>query len=60
MFVFVLFYRVCTHVRLGIMETRLFVYVFVVVQDIYTCNYGHFGNDPLCLDSRFCKGYVHI
>ena len=41
--------RVCTHVRLVILEMSFCVYVSVVVEGMYTCKNGHFGNKPLCL-----------
>ena len=41
-FMFVFLYRVCTYVRLGILLTRLCVYVNVVVEGMYTCKTGHF------------------
>ena len=43
------FKRVFTHVRLGILETGLYVYVCVVVEGMYTCNTGHSSNKGLCL-----------
>ena len=39
----------CTHVRLGILETSLCVYVCVVVEGIYNCKNKNFGNNTLCL-----------
>ena len=45
MFMFVLLYRVCMDVILGILETIVCVYVCVGVEVIYTCNTGNVGND---------------
>ena len=47
--VFVLMYRVCTHVRLGILAMRFCVDFCDVVEGMYTCKTGNFGNDPLLL-----------
>ena len=55
-----LFYRVCTHERLGILEMSSCVYVCVVVEGMYTCKNCHFVNKPLCLFFCFCIGYVHM
>ena len=52
--------RLCTHVRLGVLETILCVYVCVVVEGMYKCKTSHFGNDPLCLFIFCCRGYVHM
>ena len=38
---FVLVYRVCTHVRLGILATSICVYVCVGVESMYTCKIGN-------------------
>ena len=59
MFMFVLLYRICTHVRMGILEKILCVYVCVVVEGMYTCKTVNFGNEPLCLCLCFCRGCVH-
>ena len=32
---------------MGILETSLCVYVYVVVEDVYTCKTDHFGNKTL-------------
>ena len=42
------------------METGLCVYVSVVLEGMYTCKTGNFGNEPLCLCLCCCIGYVHI
>ena len=55
-----LFYKVCTHERLEILEMSLFVYVCVFVEGMYTCKTGHFVNKPLCLCCCCCIGYVHM
>ena len=47
MFMFVLLYIVCTHLKQIILSTRLFVYVCDVVEGMYTCKTEHFGNEPL-------------
>ena len=64
MFIFVLFYRVCAHVRLEMLETRFCVYVCVVVEGMYTCKTGSFGKETLCLCLCLClcccRRYVHI
>ena len=57
---FVLLQRLFTHVRLGILETSLGVYDSVVVQGMYTCKTGNFGNGPLCLCQCCCRGYVNM
>ena len=59
-FMLVLLYRVCTHVRLGILATRLCVYDSGVVEGMRTCNTGHFGNKRLCSCLYCCRGYVHM
>ena len=41
-FMFVLLYRVCTHVRLSIFATELCVYVCAVVEGMHTCKTGNF------------------
>ena len=60
LFMIVLLYRVFTNLRLGILETSLFVYVCVVVEGMYTCETGHFVIYPLCLYLCCCRGYVHM
>ena len=60
MFMFVLLYRLCTHVRMVILATSLCVYVCVVVEGMYTCNTGHFGNETLYLFFCYSRGYVHM
>ena len=57
---FLLLYRVFTHVRLGNLEMGLCVYVCVVVEGMYTYKTGHFGNNNKCLFLCFCIGYVHM
>ena len=52
--------RVCTHVRLLISETCHCVYFCAVVEGMYTCNTGNFGNEPLCLCLGSCRWYVQI
>ena len=54
------FCRVCTHVRLVILEMRLFVYVCVVVKGMYTCKTGNFGNENLCLCLCCCREYLQM
>ena len=44
--------------RQVILATCLCVYIFVVVEGMYICNTGNFGNDPLCLCFCCCRGYV--
>ena len=46
---YLLLYRVCTHVELGILEKRFFVYICVGVEGMYTCKTGNFGRNPFCL-----------
>ena len=46
LFMFVLLYRVCTHVRLGILEMILFVYICAVVEGMDACKTENFGNEP--------------
>ena len=43
---FVLFYRVCMHVRLFILETINCVYVYVEVECMYTCHTGMLAKKP--------------
>ena len=57
---FVLLYRVCTHVRPGILEAIICVYICVVVEGMYTCKRGHSVNGPLCLGFGYCRGYAHM
>ena len=57
-YVFVVFNRVCTYVRLGVSETIISVYVCVNVEGMYTCKTGHFVNEPLCLCLCCCRGYL--
>ena len=54
------FYRVFTHVRLGILEKRIFFYVWFIVEGMYTCNTGHYGNETLRICLCCCRGYVHM
>ena len=56
---FVLLYRACTNVILGILETRLCVYIYAVLEGIYKCETEGFCDKPLCLCLCFCRGYVH-
>ena len=49
---FVLLYRVCTHVMLGILETG------VVLEGMYTCKTGNFYNEPFCLCFFCCIWYA--
>ena len=64
MFMFVLLQRVCTHARLGILETSFCVYIFVFVQVIYTCNTVHVGRS--CdrffryMFSNFWSYYIYL
>ena len=60
LFMFVLLYSVCTHVRLGILATTICVYVCVLVEDMYTFSTGNYGNCYLCLFECFFKGYAHL
>ena len=59
-FMFVLLYRVCTHLRLVILETSLCVYVCVVVYGVYTRMTGDFRKELLCSCLCWCIGYVHM
>ena len=59
-FLFVLLHRVCKHIRLGILETSLCVYVCVIVEGMCTCRTDHFGNETLGLYLFFCIGYTHM
>ena len=59
-FMFVLLWRVCTHIRLRSLAPSIFVYVCVVIENIYTCNTGYFGYEPLFLCLCCCTGYVHM
>ena len=45
---------------MGVLETRLSVYVGFVVEGMNTRDTGYFVNEPLCLHLCCCKGYVHI
>ena len=38
---------------------RVCVYVCVVVEGVYACKTGHFGNKPFFV-FYFCIGYVHM
>ena len=49
MFMYLLLYRVCTHVRLVILATGLCIYVCVGVEGMYTYKKWRFGNNYLCL-----------
>ena len=40
---FLLLYRVCTHIELGVLAIGLSVYVCVGVEGMYTCKTGRFG-----------------
>ena len=46
-FMIMLVYTVCTHIRMGILATNLCGHDCVVIEGMYTCNNGHFGNNPL-------------
>ena len=46
---FVLLYRLCTHVRLDIFVTGLSVYILVGVDGMNTCKTSFFGNKHFCL-----------
>ena len=35
-------------------------YFCVVVEGMYTCKTGNFGNKHLCLCLCCCRGYVHM
>ena len=59
-FMFLFLYIVCTHVRLGILETILLVRVCVVVYVMFTRDDKHFGNKTLCLYLCCCRGYVNM
>ena len=50
--------RLCTHVKLGIFETILCIYVCDVIEGMYTCNTLHHVNIHLCLCLCCCRGYV--
>ena len=45
---FVLVCTICTHVRLGIWETSLFVFVSIVVEGVYIGKTRHFGKNLFC------------
>ena len=60
MSVFVLLFRVFTHVILGILPLSFCVYVCVVVESMYTCNTVNIGNKLLCLCLYFCIEYVYM
>ena len=38
----------------------LCVYVCVIIEGIYTCKTGNFGNEPFCLCLCCCRGHVHM
>ena len=38
----------------------LCVYVYVVVEGMYTYKTGNFGNETFCVCLFCCRGYVHI
>ena len=59
-FVFLLIYRVCTNVRLVILATSVCIYVFAVVEGMYTYKTGHFVNECLCVMYVFFIVYVHM
>ena len=56
---FLLLYRVCSHVRLGMFETCLYVHVCIFVEGMYTCKTGHYINKVFCF-FYFCIGYVQM
>ena len=56
MFMFVLFYRICTHVRLGILATSLNVYACFVFEGIYTCKIRNVGDENLYSFTVFIQG----
>ena len=60
LFMVLLLYRVCTYVRLVILETIRCVYVCFVVEGVYTFKTSHFGDDHFysCLCCK--RGYVHM
>ena len=35
--------------RFGIVSTRIYVHVWVVVEGMHTCKTGNFGNEPFCV-----------
>ena len=57
LFMVVFLQSVCTHVTMGTLELT-YVYDGVVVHDMYTCQTGHVGNEPLFLCLCFYRGYV--
>ena len=57
---FVLFQSGCTHVRLGILATRMCVHVCVVIEGTYTCNTGHFLNANFCFCLLCCLEYLQM
>ena len=59
-FMFVLLRRVFTNARLVILAMICCVYVCVVVEGLYTCNNGNFGNKHFCLFLCCCIGHVHM
>ena len=45
-FMFLLLYRLCTDIRLGILSSILHDSFCVVISSMSTCKTGNFGNDP--------------
>ena len=58
-YVFV-FVRACTQVRMVFLATSICVYVYVVLEGMYRCNTGNFGNEHLCLYLCWYRGYVDM
>ena len=44
---------------LSFFKTRLGLF-YVVLENMYKCNTGHFGITPLLLFLCCCRGYVHM
>ena len=59
-FMFVLLYRVCTHVEMGILAPILCVFGFVDVEGIYTCKTRNSVKEPFVLCLCYYRGYVNM
>ena len=51
--------RVCTHIRLGMLETGLYVHVCIFVEGMYTCKTGDSRNKGLCSCFFFHRVCTH-
>ena len=58
-YVCVVVYVICT-CNTWPFVNEVFVHVSVVVEGMYKCDTGNFGNEPLCVCYCFCRGYVHM